>query len=114
MVVSLLRLKDQLLSLSHILSPSEHALVGMNFFKPFQSETLDWHSVWINSGRPQSGFFYDMRRSTRKAYHEKVNSVLKRENQIKGIKIAHSYRNSNSRDFWKEAGYIRENAKKKY
>ena len=42
------------------------------FVKPFQSEALDWHSVWINSGRPQSGFVYDMRRSTRKAYHEKL------------------------------------------
>ena len=49
------------------------------FVKPFQSEVLDWHSVWINSGRPQSGSVYDMRRSVRKAYHEKVDSVLKRE-----------------------------------
>ena len=30
------------------------------FVKPFQSEALDWHSVWINSGRPQSGFVYGM------------------------------------------------------
>ena len=77
------------------------------FVKPFQSEALDWHSVWINSGRPQSGFVYDMRRSTRKAYHEKVDSVLKREKQIKGIRIADSYLNSNSRDFWKEAELLR-------
>ena len=77
------------------------------FVKPFQSEALDWHSVWINSGRPQSGFVYDMRRSTRKTYHEKVDSVLKREKQIKGIRIAESYLNSNSRDFWKEAELLR-------
>ena len=48
-----------------------------------------------------------MRRSTRKAYHEKVDSVLKREKQIKGIRIADSYLNSNSRDFWKEAELLR-------
>ena len=77
------------------------------FVKPFQSEALDWHSVWINSGRPQSGFVYDMRRSTRKAYHEKVDSVLKREKQIKRIKVAESDLNSNSRDFWKEAELLR-------
>ena len=77
------------------------------FVKPFQSEALDWHSVWINSGRPQSSFVYDMRRSTRKAYHEKVDSVLKREKQIKGIRTADSYLNSNSRDFWKEAELLR-------
>ena len=77
------------------------------FVKPFQSEALDWHSVWINSGRPQSSFLYDMRHSTRKAYHEKVDSVLKRKKQIKGIRIADSYLNSNSRDFWKEAELLR-------
>ena len=48
-----------------------------------------------------------MRRSTRKAYHEKVDSVLKREKQIKGIRSADSYLNSNSRDFWKEAELLR-------
>ena len=75
--------------------------------KVFQSEALNWHSVWINSGRPQSGFVYDTRRSTRKAYHEKVDFVLKRKKQIKGIRIADSYLNSNSRDFWKEAELLR-------
>ena len=54
-----------------------------NFVKSFLSEALDWHSIWIRSGRPQSGFVYDMRRSTRKAYHKQVDFVLKRENKIK-------------------------------
>ena len=49
-----------------------------------------------------------MRRSIRKAYHEKVNSLLKRQKQIKGIKIADIYLNSNFRDFWKEAELLRD------
>ena len=48
-----------------------------------------------------------MRRSTRKAYHEKVDSVVKREKQVKEIKIAESYLNSISRDFWREAELLR-------
>ena len=49
-----------------------------------------------------------MRRSTRKAYHKKVDSVLKREKQIKGIRIADSYLKFNSRDFWKEIELLRD------
>ena len=48
-----------------------------------------------------------MRRSTCKAYNEKVDSVLKREKQRKGIRTADSYLNFNSRDFWKEAELLR-------
>ena len=65
-----------------------------DFVKSFQSEALDWHSIWISSGRPQSGFVSivcDMRRSSRKAYHKQVDFVLKRESKIKGVKIAESF-----------------------
>ena len=48
-----------------------------------------------------------MRRSTRKAYHKQVDSVLKRENKIKGTRIAHNYLNADARDFWKEAKKLR-------
>ena len=72
---------------------------------PIRSAPLSF--CWINSGRPHSGFVYDKRRLTRKAYHEKVDSVLMREKQVKGIRTADSYLNSNSRDFWKEAELLR-------
>ena len=81
------------------------------FVKSFQSEALDWHSIWIRSGRPQSGFVYDMRRSTRKAYHKQVDFVLKRENKIKGTKIVDNYLNSDARDIWKEAEKLRRRKK---
>ena len=62
-----------------------------DFVKSFQSEVLDWHSIWISSGRPQGGFVYVLRRSSRKAYHKQVDFVLKRESIIKGVKIAVSF-----------------------
>ena len=61
------------------------------FVKSFQSETLDWHSIWISSGRQHSGFVCDMRRSSRKAYHKQVDFVLKRESKMKGVKIAERF-----------------------
>ncbi len=48
-----------------------------------------------------------MRQCTRKAYHKQVNFVFKRERKLKGQKIANSFLNSNSRDFWKEISKIR-------
>ena len=80
-------------------SPPSPAHPGWNdFVKSIQSEALDWHSIWISSGRPESGFVYDMRRSSRKTYHRQVDFlvftyfiVLKRESKIKGVKIAESF-----------------------
>ena len=79
-VSSLVTAAQESITFTQPYSKPKRTHLGWNeFVKPFQSEALDWHSVWINSGRPQSGFVYDMRRSTRKAYHEKVDSVLKRK-----------------------------------
>ena len=92
------------------LIPVELIHAGWNdFVKSFQSEALDWHSIWISSGRPQSGFVCDMRRSSRKAYHKQVDFVfvLKRESKINGVKIAESFLKSDSRDFWKECDKLR-------
>ena len=79
----LLRLKNKLLSLSHNLSPTEYTLNGMNLLSHSSPKRLIWHSVWNNSCRTQNGFVYDIRRSTRKAYHENVDFVVKLENKLK-------------------------------
>ena len=73
-----------------------------DFVKSFQSEALDWHSIWIRSGRPQSGFVYDM-----PYVLNVVDFVIKRDNKIKGRKIADNYLISDSRDFWEEAEKLR-------
>ena len=80
---------------------SNRAHPGWNdFVKSFQSEALDWHSIWISSGRPQSGFVCDMRRSSRKAIHKQVDFVLNVKVKLKVLK-------SDSRDFWKECDKLR-------
>ena len=47
----------------------------------------------------------ELRNPSPKAYHKQVE--LKRDNKIKGTKIADNYLNSDSRDFWKEAEKLR-------
>ena len=62
-----------------------------DFVKSFQSEELDcFDNIWIGSGRPQSGFVCNKRRSSRKAYHKQVDFVLKHKSKIKGVKIVES------------------------
>ena len=78
-----------------------------DYVKSFQSEALDWHSIWISCGRPESGFVHDMRCATRKAYHKQTDFVIKREQQLKAEKLAASYVNSRSSDFWGQLTKIR-------
>ena len=86
----LLRLKNQLFSLSHILSPTEHILDGMNLLShSSQKRSIDFLCEIILVVHKVVSFM--VRRSARKAYHEKVDSFLKRKKQIKGIKIDESY-----------------------
>ena len=43
-----------------------------DYIKPFHSEALDWHSIWLKCGKPDAGFVHDMRCATRKTYHKQV------------------------------------------
>ena len=53
-------------------------------------------------GCPSYGYVFEMRKGTRKSYHKQIKYITKRENNIKKQKLAHSFINSNKRDFWKE------------
>ena len=71
-----------------------------DYVKLFQSEALDWYSRWISCWRPESGFVHDMRCATRKACHKQAEFVIKREQQLKAEKLAASYVDSRSSEFW--------------
>ena len=70
-----------------------------DYVKCFQKEALDWHSIWISTGRPNNGFVYNMRCATRKVYHKQANYVIKREKQLKGEKLAARYIDSRTPTF---------------
>ena len=87
-VSSLINAAQETVPFTQPYSNPSRAHPGWNdFVKSFQSEALDWHSIWISSGRPQSGFVCDMRRSSRKAYHKQIDFVLKRESKLKVLKL---------------------------
>ena len=78
----------------------------------FQKEALDWHSIWISSGRPDNEFVYNMRCATRKLYHKQANYVIKSEKQLKLEKLAARYIDSRSPKFWKDLAKLRGTGKK--
>ena len=38
---------------------------------------LHWHRLYLQNGRPQSGYIFEMRKFTRSIYHRKVKQILK-------------------------------------
>lgn len=47
--------------------------------KGYKRSAMFWHGLWKCNGSPQQGWLADIRRLTRKKYHDAINKV-KREN----------------------------------
>ena len=71
--------------------------------KPKLENSLYWHRVWVDRGRPRSGdIAYKMRRA-RGQYHYAVRYVHKEYNNLRNIRMAEAISNNNQRDLYKEA-----------
>ena len=42
-----------------------------------KKESIFWHKVWINSGRPNSGTVFEIMKKTRTKYHHSVKCAKK-------------------------------------
>uniref|UniRef100_A0A0P4VXS2 Reverse transcriptase domain-containing protein n=1 Tax=Scylla olivacea TaxID=85551 RepID=A0A0P4VXS2_SCYOL len=63
---------------------------------------LFWHRLWVDSERPQQGLIAEIRRTTRKCYHQARKMVIKQEELITTEKLAESLQASASgRQFWR-------------
>ena len=68
---------------------------------------LHWHRLYLQHGRPQSGFIFEMRKITRSIYHKKVKQIDSNQKRIKKTRIAKGFLENRSRDFWSEISKIR-------
>ena len=58
-------------------------MVNWNVYvKPFFVEALRWNTIWKERGQPLTGFTYNMRQCSRREYHKRRKSVMKRQNEI--------------------------------
>ena len=79
--------------------------------EPLRIDSLFWHSIWIQCGRPPSGQVAMIRRSTRTKYHRMVKLLHKNEKQNIYKRMAEALETNKSRDLWKEVQCIKRNTK---
>ena len=61
-----------------------------------------WHRLYLQHGRPQSGYIFEMRNFTRSIYDRKVKQINSNPKRIKRTRIANAFLENRSRDFWSE------------
>ena len=65
-----------------------------------KDRSLLWHWIWCESGKPNSGFIYDIMKHTRHQYHYVVRCCKKNKLKIQKEKLAKNI--SHTKDFLKE------------
>jgi len=48
-----------------------------SYVEPLRDKSLFWHHIWVDCGRPRSGYVADIMRNTRAAYHRVVRRKIK-------------------------------------
>ena len=60
---------------------------------------LHWHRLYLQHGRPQSGFTFEMRKFTRSIYHKKVKRIDSNQKRKKKTRIAKGFLENKSRNY---------------
>jgi len=75
--------------------------------KPLHDDSLFWHAMWIDCGRPKTGVVPDVMRRTRAKYHYAIRQIKRDEDNIVRERIANALINDPTRNFWDEVKKIR-------
>jgi len=66
---------------------SKPKLAGWNdHVKPFKDQSIFWHRLWIDNGKPRSGIIADIRRRTRSKYKQAVKLVKRNQSNFRAEK----------------------------
>ena len=74
---------------------------------PFRETALFWHNEYCIRGRPSTGFYFEMRKFSRKIYHSKRTTEKKQIYISKMLNIAESYTKNKMHNFWSSLSKIR-------
>ena len=77
------------------------------YVAPARDESLFWHKIWTDCGRPRSGVVADCMRRTRLAYHYAIRYVRRKERDIIDERFAETIMQNRTRDFWSEVRRIK-------
>ena len=81
----------------------EHTLPFWNeLIEPLKKDSLFWHWLWIECGRPKEGAMANVMRSTRAKYHKAVKDLQKNEEQLRRDRMAEAISMNCMRNLWNE------------
>jgi len=61
---------------------------------------LLWHWIWLECGKPNTGYVYSIMKKTRHKYHYAVRNLKKQELHVKKLRLPQNI--DNSVNFWRE------------
>jgi len=67
------------------------------FVAPLRAQSIFWHNLWSDCGKPHSGLVADIMRKTRARYHAAIRQVRKNEDDIVNKRIASALSENNKR-----------------
>jgi len=76
---------------------------------PLRSQSLFWHRLWQDCGKPHSGIVADIMRRSRARYHAAVRQIRRQQADIVNDRIAAALAENSNRNFWDEIKRIRQN-----
>ncbi len=85
--------------------PSDRTVTGWNdYVKHDKDQSLFWHWIWLEAGRPNKGHVYAIMQRTRHLYHYSVRRCKQQKLQIQRTKLAENI--NESEIFWEEVNKI--------
>ena len=85
-------------------SRATHVTGWTDHVKPESELSLLWHWIWLESGKPNKGFIYEIMKRTRHRYHYAVRCCKRNKLNIQKQKLADNV--SYSTEFWKEVNKL--------
>ncbi|ELT89589.1 hypothetical protein CAPTEDRAFT_195409 [Capitella teleta] len=69
---------------------------------PLKEDAIFWNKIWMDCGRANSGWVYNIRRKTRAKYRQAVRFVLNNQDKLSAERMAQALERNASRDLWQE------------
>ena len=70
--------------------------------KELREDSLFWHRLWVDIGRPPTGVVAAVMRNTRYKYHKAVKDIKRNDLNVRKAKLAEMANESDGRALWDE------------
>ena len=107
---------NALISSAHATIP-KHRKKGKAGWNPYlrqcQEDSIFWHRLWVENGKPATGWVSEQRRKARAEYRRVSRWVVRNQEKLSADRMADAFLSNRYRDLWEEVkrkkGYTRDN-----